>query len=139
MSVLTKFTTLCKEKNIKLTDQRKIIAQIIDDSNDHPDIDIIFARAKKLDNNVSIATVYRTIKLLEEEKIIEKHDFRDGKSHYETSDGAHHDHLINIITGNIIEFHDEELEKLKEKIAEKLGYKLVDHRLELYAVPLKKE
>jgi Fur family ferric uptake transcriptional regulator len=126
----------CKENNIKITEQRKIIAEAIAESDDHPDVDQVFLRAKKYDNKISIATTYRTMKLLEEACIIEKHDFGNGKSRYELVSDDHHDHLIDINTGEIIEFYDESLEKLKTEIAEKLGYKLVDHRLELYATSI---
>jgi Fur family ferric uptake transcriptional regulator len=128
----------CKENNIKITEQRKIIAEAIADSDDHPDVDQVFLRAKQNDSKISIATTYRTIKLLEEASIIEKHDFGNGKSRYEFVSDDHHDHLIDINTGEIIEFHNEELETLKAGIAKKLGYKLVDHRLELYATALTK-
>ena len=133
-----KLEDYCKENNIKITEQRKIIVEAIAESDDHPDVDQVFLRAKKRDNKISIATTYRTMKLLEEAGIIEKHDFGNGKSRYELVSGDHHDHLININTGEIIEFHDESLEKLKSKIALDLGYKLVDHRLELYATPIDK-
>lgn len=133
-----KLEEYCKENNIKMTEQRRIIAEAIAESDDHPDVDQVFLRAKKYDNKISIATTYRTMKLLEEASIIEKHDFGNGKSRYELVSDDHHDHLIDINTGEIIEFHDESLENLKSKIAEELGYKLVDHRLELYATSLDK-
>ncbi len=127
----------CKENNIKITEQRKVIAKVIQESNDHPDIEQLFDRAKKIDENISIATTYRTIKLLEDANLVEKHDFGNGKARYEISSDDHHDHLININNGEIIEFFNKELETLKTEIAEKLGYELVDHRLELYAIPKK--
>lgn len=133
-----KLEEYCKDNNIKITEQRRIIAEAIAESNDHPDVDQVFLRAKKYDNKISIATTYRTMKLLEEASIIEKHDFGNGKSRYELVSDDHHDHLIDINTGEIIEFHYESLENLKSKIAEELGYKLVDHRLELYATSLDK-
>ena len=133
-----KLEEYCKDNNIKITEQRRIIAEAIAESDDHPDVDQVFLRAKKYDNKISIATTYRTMKLLEEASIIEKHDFGNGKSRYELVSDDHHDHLIDINTGEIIEFHDESLENLKSKIAEELGYKLVDHRLELYATSLDK-
>ena len=133
-----KLEEYCKDNNIKITEQRRIIAEAIAESDDHPDVDQVFLRAKKYDNKISIATTYRTMKLLEEASIIEKHDFGNGKSRYELVSDDHHDHLIDINTGEIIEFHDESLENLKSKIAEALGYKLVDHRLELYATSLDK-
>jgi len=127
----------CKDNNIKITEQRKVIAKVIQESNDHPDIEQLFDRAKKIDENISIATTYRTIKLLEDANLVEKHDFGNGKARYEISSDDHHDHLININNGEIIEFFNKELETLKTEIAEKLGYELVDHRLELYAIPKK--
>lgn len=138
-NIIKKLETYCKNHHIKITEQRKIITEVISTSNDHPDVEQVFERAKKLDSHISIATTYRTIKLLEEAKIIEKHDFGDGKSRYELITAEHHDHLVNINTGEIIEFHDEKLEQLKFQIAKKLGYKLIDHRLELYVTPHKSD
>ncbi len=128
---------LCIEKGLKMTEQRRIVAQIISESHDHPDVEEIYNRAVNKDPNISIATVYRTMRMFEEAEIVNKHDFGDGRSRYEESSTEHHDHLIDIKSGKIIEFHDEDIELLQEKIAKKLGYKLVDHRLELYAVPIK--
>ena len=128
----------CIAKGFKLTDQRKIIAKIMSDSQDHPDVDELYKRASKVDLKISIATVYRTVKLFEEAGIVAKHDFKGGKARYEELNEGHHDHLIDIKTGEIIEFVDEEIEKLQKKVAEKLGYKLVDHRLELYGSKIKK-
>ena len=122
----------CTAKGVKLTDQRKIIAKIMSDSQDHPDVDELYKRASKIDSKISIATVYRTVKLFEEAGIVAKHDFRGGKARYEELNEGHHDHLIDIKTGEIIEFFDEEIEKLQKKVADKYGYKLVDHKLELY-------
>ncbi len=122
----------CSAKGVKLTDQRKIIAKIMSDSQDHPDVDELYKRASKIDSKISIATVYRTVKLFEEAGIVAKHDFRGGKARYEELNEGHHDHLIDIKTGEIIEFVDEEIEKLQKKVADKYGYKLVDHKLELY-------
>lgn len=136
--IINKLEKYCKDNHIKITEQRKIITEVIANSNDHPDVEKLYERAKKLDSHISIATTYRTIKLLEEAKIIERHDFRDGKSRYELITDEHHDHLVNIKTGKIIEFYDKELEQLKLQIVEKLGYKLIDHRLELYVVPKSK-
>ena len=127
----------CIAKGVKLTDQRKIIAKIMSDSQDHPDVDELYKRASKVDLKISIATVYRTVKLFEEAGIVAKHDFKGGKARYEELNEGHHDHLIDIKTGEIIEFVDEEIEKLQEKVAEKYGYKLVDHKLELYGVKKK--
>jgi len=127
----------CIAKGVKLTDQRKIIAKIMSDSQDHPDVDELYKRASKIDSKISIATVYRTVKLFEEAGIVAKHDFKGGKARYEELNEGHHDHLIDIKTGEIIEFVDEEIEKLQQKVADKYGYKLVDHKLELYGVKKK--
>jgi len=127
----------CIAKGVKLTDQRKIIAKVMSNSNDHPDVDELYKRVSKIDNKISIATVYRTVKLFEEVGIIAKHDFKGGKARYEELSESHHDHLIDIKTGEIIEFVDEEIEKLQKKVAEKYGYDLVDHKLELYGVKKK--
>ena len=124
----------CIAKGVKLTDQRKIIAKIMSDPQDHPDVDELYKRASKLDSKISIATVYRTVKLFEEAGIVAKHDFKGGKARYEELNESHHDHLIDIKTGEIIEFVDEEIEKLQNKVAEKYGYRLVDHKLELYGI-----
>ena len=134
----------CKEKNVRLTDQRKIIAQVMTDSKtkygakDHPDVDELHKRVSEIDSKISIATVYRTVKLFEEAGIVEKHDFKGGKARYEQSPDEHHDHLIDINSGEIIEFVDKDVEELQNKIAQKLGYKLVDHKLELYGSKIKK-
>ena len=124
----------CIAKGVKLTDQRKIIAKVMSESQDHPDVDELYNRVSKIDSKISIATVYRTVKLFEEAGILAKHDFKGGKARYEELSESHHDHLIDIKTGEIIEFVDNEIEKLQEKVAEKYGYRLVDHRLELYGV-----
>ena len=128
----------CIDKDVKLTDQRKIIAKVMSESNDHPDVDELYKRVSKIDSKISIATVYRTVKLFEEAGIVAKHDFKGNKSRYETAAYEHHDHLIDINTGEITEFVNEDIEKLQKKVAEKLGYKLVDHRLELYGSKIKK-
>ena len=133
----------CLAKGVKLTEQRKIIAKIISESkaeygeSDHPDVDELYSRVSKVDSKISIATVYRTVKLFEEAGILTKHDFKGGKARYEAMIESHHDHLIDIKTGEIIEFVDDEIEKLQKKVAEKYGYKLVDHKLELYGVKKK--
>ena len=127
----------CLAKGFKLTDQRKIIAKIMSDSQDHPDVDELYKRASKIDSRISIATVYRTVKLFEEAGIIAKHDFKGGKARYEELNEGHHDHLIDIKTGEIIEFVDEQIEKLQKNVADKYGYKLVDHKLELYGIKKK--
>ena len=128
----------CKEKGVRLTDQRKIIAKIMSEAADHPDVDELHKRVSKLDSKVSIATVYRTVKLFEEVGIVAKHDFKGTKARYEQAPEEHHDHLIDINTGEIIEFINDDIEKLQKKAAEKLGYKLVDHKLELYGSKIKK-
>ena len=124
----------CIAKGVKLTDQRKIIAKVMSEAQDHPDVDELYNRASKIDPKISIATVYRTVKLFEEAGILAKHDFKGSKARYEELIEDHHDHLIDIKTGEIIEFVDEDIEKLQKKVADKYGYKLVDHRLELYGV-----
>ena len=128
----------CLSKGVKLTDQRKIIAKIMSESTDHPDVDELYNRVSKIDPKISIATVYRTVKLFEEAGILEKHDFKGGKARYEQSPDEHHDHLIDINSGEIIEFVDKNIEKLQNEVAKKLGYKLVDHKLELYGSKIKK-
>ena len=122
-----------------MTGQRRIIARALSESHDHPDVELLHKRASKIDPHISIATVYRTVKLFEEAGIIERHDFGDGRSRYEEASDTHHDHLIDIRSGKVIEFRNEEIEAIQEVIAKRLGYRLVDHRLELYAVPLKPE
>ena len=122
----------CAERGLRMTDQRRIIAQVLSDAEDHPDAEELYKRASDKDPNISLATVYRTVRLFADANIIETHDFRDGRARYETADADHHDHLIDVSSGEVIEFMDEEIEKLQHRIAEKLGYELVDHRLELY-------
>ena len=128
----------CIHKGIRLTDQRRLVAKAMSDSHDHPDVDELHKRVNKLDPKISIATVYRTVKLFEEAGVVAKHDFKGNKARYEQAPHDHHDHLIDINTGEITEFVNEDIEKLQKKVAEKLGYKLVDHRLELYASKIKK-
>ena len=127
----------CIAKGVKLTDQRKIIAKVMSESNDHPDVDELYKRVLKIDSKISIATVYRTVKLFEEFGILAKHEFKGGKARYEQLNESHHDHLIDIKSGEIIEFVDQEIEKLQKKVAEKYGYDLVDHKLELYGIKKK--
>ena len=127
----------CIAKGVKLTDQRKIIAKVMSEANDHPDVDELYNRVLKLDSKISIATVYRTVKLFEEFGILAKHEFKGGKARYEQLSESHHDHLIDVKSGEIIEFVDQEIEKLQKKVAEKYGYDLVDHKLELYGVKKK--
>jgi len=126
----------CVSIGLKMTGQRRVIAQVIAAATDHPDVEMLYKRASEIDDKISIATVYRTVKLFEEAGITQRHDFGDGRARYEPASDEHHDHLIDIKTGKVIEFTNTEIEVLQHKIAEKLGYKLVDHRLELYAVPL---
>jgi len=122
----------CIERGLRMTEQRRVIARVLSDAQDHPDAEEVYARATAIDPKISLATVYRTVRLFDEAGIIETHDFRDGRARYELAEGEHHDHLIDVQTGDVIEFVDEEIERLQEKIAEKLGYELVDHRMELY-------
>jgi len=126
----------CEAQGLRLTEQRRIIARVLEESDDHPDVEELHARAARVDAGISIATVYRTVKLFEEAGILERHEFRDGRARYETADRDHHDHLIDIASGEVIEFVDPEIEALQERIAERLGYRLVGHRLELYALPV---
>ena len=128
----------CIKKGVRLTDQRKLVAKVMSGSDDHPDVDELHKRVAKLDSKISIATVYRTVKLFEEAGIVAKHDFKGTKARYEQTTQEHHDHLIDINTGEITEFVNEDIEKLQKQVAEKLGYKLVDHRLELYGSKIKK-
>ena len=126
----------CAAKGMRMTEQRRIIARVLDEATDHPDVEEVYRRAFAIDARISISTVYRTVKLFEDAGIIERHDFRDGRSRYETVSEEHHDHLIDLRSGAVIEFRSEEIEALQEMIAQRLGFRLVDHRLELYAVPL---
>ena len=128
----------CKQKGVKLTDQRRLIAKIMSDSRDHPNVDELHKRVSKIDLKISIATVYRTVKLFEEAGILTRHDFKGGKARYEELHDSHHDHLIDVQSGEIVEFVNEEIEKLQKAVAEKLGYQLVDHKLELYGIKKKK-
>lgn len=129
----------CEERGLRLTEQRRVIAQVLEEAEDHPDVDELYARVTAVDPRISIATVYRTVKLFEESGILEKHEFRDGRARYETADREHHDHLIDMQSGEVIEFVDDEIEALQERIARKLGYRLKGHRLELYGVPLESD
>jgi Fur family ferric uptake transcriptional regulator len=125
----------CVAKRMRMTEQRRVIARVLDGSHDHPDVEELYRRASSVDPHISISTVYRTVRMFEDAGIIERHEFGDGRSRYETIPDEHHDHLIDLRSGKVIEFRDEEIERLQERIAKKLGYRLVDHRLELYAVP----
>ena len=126
----------CIDKGLRMTDQRRVVARVLSDAQDHPDVEELYRRAVMVDPHISIATVYRTVRLFEEAAIIARHDFRDGRSRYEEAPDHHHDHLIDMRTGEVVEFVDEEIERLQALIAERLGYRLVDHRLELYGVPI---
>ena len=132
---LSRIEAKCMEKGLKMTGQRRVVAKVISESHDHPDVELLYQRAVEVDPHISIATVYRTVKLFEEAGITQRHDFGDGRARYEEA-SEHHDHLVDLKTGKVIEFTSEEIEHLQKEIAKKLGYKLVDHRLELYAVPL---
>lgn len=127
---------LCNEKGLRITEQRRVIAQVLSDAEDHPDVEELHRRASAIDSGISIATVYRTVRLFEEAGILERHDFGDGRARYEAAPESHHDHLIDVETGKVIEFVDPELEQLQRQIAEKLGFRLVDHRMELYGVSI---
>src|SRR5882757_8654265 len=132
----SKLETLCTERGLKMTDQRRVIARVLSDATDHPDVEAVHKRAIAIDANISIATVYRTVRLFEEAGILEKHDFGDGRARYEETPSEHHDHLIDIQSGKVVEFHNDEIEELQRRIAEQAGYRLVGHRLELYGVPM---
>ncbi|MEM1104167.1 MAG: Fur family transcriptional regulator [Pseudomonadota bacterium] len=130
---------MCLEKGMRMTDQRRVIARILSLADDHPDVEEIYRRSAEVDPQISIATVYRTVRLFEEAGILEKHDFQDGRARYEEATDDHHDHLIDMRSGRVIEFVSQEIERLQERIAAEHGYKLIDHRLELYGVPLKED
>jgi Fur family ferric uptake transcriptional regulator len=133
---LSSLELLCAEKNMRMTDQRRIIARILSGATDHPSVEDVYSRAHEVDDRISLSTVYRTVRLFVDAGIVESHDFGDGKARLETVAEEHHDHLIDLKTGRVIEFSNEEIEKLQERVARELGFKLVDHRLELYGVPL---
>ena len=136
METRIELEALCAERGLRITDQRRVIARVISDSQDHPDVEELYRRSSAIDSKISIATVYRTVRLFEEAGILDRHDFGDGRSRYEAAPEAHHDHLIDVETGKVIEFVDPELEALQKVIAEKLGFRLVDHRMELYGVAI---
>ncbi len=129
----------CQQKGMRMTEQRRTIARVLENSADHPDVEELYRRCAAIDNRISISTVYRTMKLFEDAGIIERHDFREGRARFEQISETHHDHLINLRNGEVIEFQSEEIERLQREVARRLGYQLVDHRLELYAIPLKDE
>jgi Fur family ferric uptake transcriptional regulator len=134
VSALSRIERLCQKKGLKMTGQRRVIARVLSDSDDHPDVEAVYRRATRVDPKISIATVYRTVRLFEEASILERHDFGDGRARYEEAAAEHHDHLIDIESGEVIEFHNADIEKLQVEVARRLGFKLVDHRLELYGV-----
>ena len=129
---------ICQEKGLRMTEQRRVIARVMSVSEDHPDVEMLYQRVNAVDARISIATVYRTVRLFEEFDILERHEFGNGRARYEEISKRHHDHLINLQSGEVLEFRNEEIEELQRQVAEKLGYKLIEHRLELYAVPLRK-
>jgi Fur family ferric uptake transcriptional regulator len=135
----TNIEALCAAKGMRMTEQRRTIARVLAQADDHPDVEELYRRCSAVDEHISMSTVYRTMRLFEDAGIIERHDFREGRSRYETSTEGHHDHLINLRSGEVIEFRSEEIERLQAEVARRLGYKLMDHRLELYAVPLNDE
>ncbi len=139
MSVRIDIEALCAEKGLRITDQRRIIARVISEAEDHPDVEKLYERASAIDKGISIATVYRTVRLFEDAGILDRHDFGDGRARYEAAPEAHHDHLIDVETGRVLEFVDPELEALQKQIAERLGFRLVDHRMELYGVALNRK
>lgn len=130
---------LCQQRGLRITDQRRVIARVLSEADDHPDVDELHQRAVAIDKGISIATVYRTVRLFEEAGILDRHDFGDGRARYEAAPEAHHDHMIDVESGKVIEFVDPELESLQRQIAEKLGYRLVDHRMELFGVKLERK
>ena len=136
---MSRLEQLCLDKGLKMTEQRRIIARVLSESHDHPDVEAVYRRAIAVDPHISLATVYRTVRLFEESSILARHDFGDGRARYEAAPEAHHDHLIDVETGKVVEFVDPELESLQKQIAEKLGYRLVDHRMELYGVRIDRE
>jgi Fur family transcriptional regulator, ferric uptake regulator len=135
-SITGRIETLCVTKGLRMTEQRRVIARVLSEAKDHPDVEELHRRSAAIDKGISIATVYRTVRLFEESGILERHDFRDGRSRYEEAGSEHHDHLIDMKSGKVLEFFDPEIERLQSEIARRLGFKLVDHRMELYGVPL---
>ncbi|MEM8647028.1 MAG: Fur family transcriptional regulator [Pseudomonadota bacterium] len=133
---MTSLEKICVQKGMRMTEQRKVIASVLSDAEDHPDVEEVYRRASAIDSKISIATVYRTVRLFEDAGLLERHDFGDGRARYEPAQEEHHDHLIDLQSGEVIEFKNEEIEKLQEIVARELGYKLVDHRLELYGIAL---
>ena len=132
----TRLEQICLDKGLRMTEQRRVIARVLSESQDHPDVELVYKRASDIDNTISISTVYRTVRMFEENGILERHDFGDGRARYEEASDQHHDHLINVQTGQVIEFTSQQIEDLQKKIAKELGFELIDHRLELYGKPL---
>jgi Fur family ferric uptake transcriptional regulator len=130
---------LCEDKGLRMTGQRRVIARVLSNATDHPDVEEVYRRSNDIDDRISLATVYRTVRLFEEQGIVERHDFGDGRARYEEAEGSHHDHLIDMDTGQVIEFRDDEIERIQERVARELGYRLVGHRMELYGVPLERQ
>jgi Fur family transcriptional regulator, ferric uptake regulator len=137
--MVSRLEQLCIDKGLKMTDQRRVIARVLSEAEDHPDVEQLYRRATEIDPKISIATVYRTVRLFEEANILARHDFGDGRARYEEMPADHHDHLIDVQSGRVVEFHNEDIEKLQRAIAAQLGYRLVGHRLELFAVPISKD
>lgn len=134
----TRLEQICLDKGLRMTEQRRVIARVLSESQDHPDVELVYKRASEIDDTISISTVYRTVRMFEENGILERHDFGDGRARYEEASEDHHDHLINVQTGQVIEFTSDQIEELQKKIAKELGFELIDHRLELYGKPLSK-
>ena len=137
--MISRMERLCVEKRLKMTEQRRIIARVLSEAEDHPDVEQVYQRASKIDQRISLATVYRTVRLFEQANILERHDFGDGRARYEEARNEHHDHLIDITSGSVIEFADNDIERLQSEVARRLGFELVDHRLSLYGIPLEEE
>ena len=137
--MISRLERLCVEKGLKMTEQRRIIARVLSEAEDHPDVEQVYQRASKIDQRISLATVYRTVRLFEQANILERHDFGDGRARYEEARNEHHDHLIDITSGSVIEFADNDIERLQSEVARRLGFELVDHRLSLYGIPLEEE
>jgi Fur family ferric uptake transcriptional regulator len=138
-AAISNIEQLCLDKGMRMTDQRRVIACVLSEAKDHPDVEEVYKRSTAIDPGISIATVYRTVRLFEEAGILERHDFRDGRSRYEPLPEEHHDHLIDVDSGEVLEFQSDKIEKLQKEIAEKMGFKLLDHRMELYGVPLSRK
>ena len=136
---LSPLEALCEAKNMRMTEQRRVIARVLSDSEDHPDVEELYNRVRKVDDKISLSTVYRTVRLFEDTGILERHDFGDGRARYEQASEDHHDHLIDLTTGRVIEFQNEQIERLQELVAKELGYRLIEHKLELFGVPLNKD